>query len=260
MASSQYEITIKEYSSIPLFIELIRKFNVKSVSLTQKLSYINNIKVAEELLKAIPDLHITLTFSIMVNYSSDTCDIETKLLKFLWDGYDIGIKDFLIVTGVPRKLYTSVQALQFLKFQNLPPVNLYCAFNPYLTNYLGKEEVERLRYKFGTKILKGLYFQIGEDTNKLINGIKIAKTLTNNIYGSFLIPSRSILNQLKFKPWHGVKFSESYISNLNNAITVTKKIRSIYLNNNVKPLIELIPFNEITLNNYYKTFPRAELP
>lgn len=254
LSDLQFELTVKEYSSIPQYIQLLKKYGIKKIAITQKYKIVNSIAVAKLLKESISDLDIMLNFSITYSYSHDSTEIENRLLKFIGNANELNILKFLIVSGAHRKLYSSIDAFNFLKFKDTGLNQFFCAYNPYLSNYLLDEEDERLRYKIASHKISGIYYQLGNDLIKLKRGIKVSKQIGKNkvFFGSVLFPNTFILNKLKENPWFGVKYSDSYLKNLNSSLEDTKKIFELYNENNIKPLIQVIPFNDLNLFSFSK--------
>lgn len=252
----QFEITVKEYSKIKEIGMILKKYNIKKICITQKFKYMNNIEVSRQLLEIIPELEITLNFSICENYHDDYSLIENDFLKFMDEANILGIKRFLIISGVPRKLYTTLDLLKFLKFRDLKDNQIFCAYNPFLTNYLGDDEEEKLRYKEASKIISGIYYQLGDDIYKLRSGIKLSKHIMKGkkFYGSILVPNTFILNNLKYKPWYGVKYSDEFLNNITYSNKKTIELLKIYKENDIEPLVDIIPFSPQNLYLTKKLF------
>lgn len=235
----RYEITIKQYSDIDLIIKTLKAKNIKKISLTQKGTIINNIEVARLLKEKIPDLDISITFSIIHNYSKNNQEIKQRFLTLLEQAKKIKINKILLVSGSPRKLYSSTELLSDIKFIDTSSLKIYCAFNPFLTGPQGEDEYKRLMHKISTKKVSGIYIQLGDDLEKLRKGLNFlaVKAKELEINGSILIPNQSMLNKLKFRPWNGVRYSQKYINNLKFAQEKTKELQKIYKSRKIELLI-----------------------
>lgn len=235
----RYEITAKQYSDIEFLIETLIKKKIKKIALTQKNTIINNVEVARQLRERIPDLDISITFSIINNYAKNTEEIKLKFLKLLEEAKKINVDKILIVSGSPRKLYSSTELLSDLKYIDTSPTKIYCVFNPFLTGPQGEDEYKRLMHKISTKKVFGIYIQLGDDLMKLKTGLRFLKAKAKGIEinGSILIPNQAMLNKLKFRPWNGVKFSQKYLNSLDFANKKTKEIERIYKSEKIGLLV-----------------------
>lgn len=58
------------------------------------------------------------------------------------------------------------------------------------------------------------------------------------VYGSVLVPSKKQLAAMKFRPWGGVFLSNEYLSSVEAADAITRRLVGVYADQGVLPLVE----------------------
>ncbi|KAI3428171.1 hypothetical protein D9Q98_006552 [Chlorella vulgaris] len=58
------------------------------------------------------------------------------------------------------------------------------------------------------------------------------------VYGSVLVPSKKQLAAMKFRPWGGVFLSDEYLSSVEAADAITRRLVGVYADQGVLPLVE----------------------
>ncbi|KAL4858481.1 hypothetical protein ACK3TF_001456 [Chlorella vulgaris] len=58
------------------------------------------------------------------------------------------------------------------------------------------------------------------------------------VYGSVLVPSKKQLAAMRFRPWGGVFLSDAYLSSVEAADAITRRLVSVYADHGVLPLVE----------------------
>lgn len=242
----RFELNIKTFENIEKIAQLLLKYNIKKVSITNKESSIPSLIILKKLKEIIPDLDILLIYSISVNFEKND-SIESmgkKFNNFINEARVNGVIDFLIVSGNPKKIISTIEVLNYFRSNNFEQ-KFSVAFNPFLNNYLGDDERSRIQLKLGTGKVNGIYFQIGENILKLREGYNFLNSKTENkIYGSVILPNLKVLNGFKYRKWKGVELSEKFLNDLNYAKKSTKEIIDFYRKNDVDLYIILQPFTE----------------
>ena len=195
-------------------------------------------------------LEIVLHYS-MKYQASDRSTIEKCAMDFKKLGAARDASGILVVTGSKPRKNDSLKLLEELgkgKGGRGPPpkravVPLHVAFNPFLEDPTERDrEYERLRSKLRTGLCKGIWLQIGSDTNLLVEGLEYIRSLEGGanvaVYGGLFLPSKQLLAQQKFRPWAGVKLSQAYLNDLGTAMDITRRILAIFSAHGVVPLFE----------------------
>ncbi|KAM3567453.1 hypothetical protein VYU27_010401, partial [Nannochloropsis oceanica] len=107
--------------------------------------------------------------------------------------------------------------------------------------------------KIATGLVSSVWLQLGSDTAALRKGLDFVRIETEGrsppirVIGSVVIPSRKFLAMMKFRPWSGVRLSETYLSSVEEANKATKAILNVYKAYGVEPIVESAVKNEADL-------------
>lgn len=221
-----YEITIKNILDVEKVANKIQEKGIKSISLTNKVKDIDNLFVVKNLIKLLKgQVKIQTVYSIRVN--------GTKSKNYaiqVWDDYlrrsiSHNHKNILVVSGVPKmKNFSSVDALNYaVKYKEFG-LNLSVAFNPFEEDF--ETEVEHLKNKVSTGMVSGIFFQLGDNYLLLKKGLAFCKKNFPDIprFVSVLYPTDQLLHILKIRPWRGVKFSNTFLSDPTKAAKINDQI------------------------------------
>lgn len=235
----RYEITAQSELEIPAIVTILRQNQITKINLTHKATEISNYDAALLLRNSIPELDITLHCSMKYH-------TQESLKLFIDKCRNADLHKILLVSGSPKPNYDSIQALNDIEL--FPELEIYCAYNPYLNDDRHLSEDLRLREKLNFTIVKGIYLQIGIDTNRLAQAAYRLKTDFPNcpLFGSLLIPTPTILKRFKLNPIKDIILSAQYLTDLEFASQKTREILTIYQENQITPLIENIPFTDLS--------------
>ena len=137
-------------------------------------------------------------------------------------------------------------------------ITLGCAFNPHIGGTLDpdhdgprsrEEEFQRLRAKLDTGVVSHIWLQFGADTASLEDRLtRLQEELHARdqghvrIIGSVFIPTKAWLNKMRFRCWSGCflgpKDDGEYLSSLEGATEVTRRIMQIYRRFGVEAIVE----------------------
>jgi hypothetical protein len=193
----------------------------------------------------LPNLDIITTIS--TKYYSELSQINLLFEEAI----DKGIDKLLIVSGATKGPIDSVQV--FNNTQS-PIIELYCVFNPFLEREALFEEKLRLKQKLVNQLIKGVFIQIGTNTQKMKFGVEYIRELSPKmpISASLLFPDEEFLERMKRKPWKDVFFEEEYLNNIHYAKEKTKEISSFCFTVGISHLIQLLPFNEKNIESFLR--------
>lgn len=262
----RFEIGLKKEVELVEIKKLIDRYNLIKVNLIDKPNQVDNLWVARKLLAHKKDLDITLHFSINNRYEGNPLFTFQSLQEFIYLAAQEGINKYLVVSGNPKRQLETIKAFEFYATDIFKRQDIYtnykhqdmffCAYNPSLKNGDLVSENQRLREKIQTKVVTGVYLQISSELENLERGVSFIKSIDTKIVimGSVLIPSISILQSMRFRPWHGVSLSEDYFSDILIAQKYTQSILNFYKLNNIETVLTINPFNQDNLDYFNKTY------
>jgi len=228
--------------------------NYQSFNLPNKQRNENLLPYAETILGVIPNADICIHYSLK-NNKFRTLD---QSLEHLQDTIDLaskaGIQEVLLVSGSgDKRNINSVTCLQQLaKNQYECPLRLSVAFNPYLQDEDEKnEEVARLKMKLESTLVSGsVYLQFGSELAPLEASLNMlySEILPSfpsvTLFGSIFLPSKQLLNRMRFRPWKGLYLSPEFLSSVEYAEETVKQILELYKRFGVSVIVETAVQNE----------------
>jgi len=223
-----FEINIKDENDLDIWVDKIRHFSNAAFSITNKTNKIDRLRFVEKLQKKLGrNLGINLVYSIRVN------GVRSRNMAIqLWDSFLVkaihhNLKKILIVSGVPKyKHFTSLDALSFaVKYREFG-ISLGVAFNPFLAS---DEEYKLLRQKVNTGMVSSIYFQLGDNYLLLKKGLSFCNKHFPKIpkFVSILHSPSKLYSSVQRQSWHGVFFSQKFLSNPESAIAINEKLLTI---------------------------------
>ena len=167
-------------------------------------------------------------------------------------------KRVLLVTGSQPRAQDAAAVLESMGSspatrKHAPPsVAIHVAFNPYHpTADMRASELDRLRRKLRSGLVRGVWLQIGSDVSLLVAGLEALRALMNEgraagwgiaddveLYGGVFLPSKLLIAQQKFRPWKGVYLSPTYLSSVESARAITVDTLRVFRSYGVVPLVE----------------------
>ena len=250
------EISFKSYSELRSILSFYQKNNFYKINIPCKNSLkkdflLNSIKISKD---EFPNIDIIPHFSILHEFRRNRINTQDSFIKFIRVVKYLGCKEVLLVSGSQkRSTLDSLSTLSFLKdnpLLNSEDIAIGVAFNPYLPNFLFKEEIIRVGKKLESGLVSSIWIQFGTDYKLLKSRIKIlnniiyssmqnkSEELNIKLFGSILIPSKQFLARFKYRPWKGVYCSSEFLDSTDFANNVVKKILIAYKENNIFPIIE----------------------
>ncbi len=87
-----------------------------------------------------------------------------------------------------------------------------------------------------------MYLQFGSDVGILSDSLNYLNSAIDpskvKVYGSVFLPSKQLLNRMKFRPWKGLLLSEQFLNSVDDAENIVKQMLVLYKEHNVTPIIE----------------------
>ena len=187
--------------------------NYQSFNLPNKVRNENLIPYADKIIKSIPSADVSIHYSLKNNKFKMLSESVNHFKAMLSESEACGVHEVLLVSGSgEKKLINAVTCLQELQRQEYKTnIRLAVAYNPYF--FTDEEmiiEQERLRQKLDTGLISTVYFQFGSElallhksSDYLVNTIIPQYSHKVNVIGSIFLPSKQLLNRMKFRPWKG---------------------------------------------------------
>lgn len=227
--------------------------NYQSFNLPNKQRNENLIPLAEQILEAIPSADISIHYSLKNNRFKTL----TQSLEHFQDTIDraanAGVREVLVVSGSgDKRVINSATALQQLaRNQYECPLRLGVAFNPYLQDEDEmSKELQRLQEKLESKLVSTVYLQFGSEVVPLEASLKVLcseilpKYPSVNVIGSVFLPSKQLLNRMRFRPWKGLYLSPEFLGSVEAAEETVKQILELYKQFGVEVIVETSVSNE----------------
>ena len=210
-----YELSINTTKFSHKLINILNTTIYNKISITNKTNNIPIIEIINKIQKINPKLEIIPYYSLKYNQKSTLTQTTKELLKQLQEFKKLNIKEILLISGVPKPKYDSIEVLKTLKslYESNTLPNIAIAYNPFLTELDFKDENARIIKKLKTGIINSVYLQIGIDVNIIKQAVLYLRELQPNlnIYLSLINPTPSRLSKLKYRPWKGVYLSQKYL-------------------------------------------------
>jgi len=223
-----YELTINTLEFSPKLESKLKSNNYTTISVTNKKPQTPSIEIITKIQELNPKLQIIPYYSLKYHQKNNLIDTTREFVKYLQTLYQIGIKEILLVSGVPKPKYDSLLILKNLKdlgiSDQIPKIAI--AYNPFLSSMDLELENIRIQEKIQTGLISSIYFQIGIDIDIIQAAVHKLRNLQENlkIYLSLINPSISRLSQLRYRPWKGVYLPEQYLSSTKNANIINQSI------------------------------------
>jgi hypothetical protein len=258
------EYTHKDQRSLAGLLKMVEKRGFLKVSLTNKFKDDDHLGILNKIRELDKTLQFVSTYSFKVRYCGEFQKTFWDCLEYLQKCMVAGVEEVLLVSGNPKRKLDTVEFLTRLyevnrniikgdnleqkevgEFQeslstglefglagdlnSLKLPKLGVAFNPFLEGKDWLVEETRLRQKLETGLVSTVYFQLGDDLKKLGEGLELVSGFRKErkcqqIVVSVLNPSKQILENLKFRPWHGVRYSTEFLSSVEKAKEVNDRI------------------------------------
>jgi hypothetical protein len=226
-----YELSIYSTDFNKKLISLLSNNSINKISITNK-KYNTSIESIIQKIQTInPRLEIVPYYSLKYHQQSSLQDTALTFIQQLKLYQDLGVKEVLLISGVPKPKYDTRQVLEILSktYQSEQLPKLAVAYNPFLTGLDLEIENNTIETKIQSVIISSVYLQIGIDLTKIIESVQYLRQLQPNldIYLSLMNPTPTRLAQFNYRPWKGVYLSKEYLQSVNNAIQINESIYNL---------------------------------
>ena len=245
------ELFVKDAASLVASSRLLYSCGARGVNLPNKqsaaktrispaaaLRSLAGVLSAEELSALCP--HYSVKFNSEGRDRTATC---AKFEEYLALAGELNVGECLLVSGSGPRAFDSLALLEALGGAASKRPAIGVAFNPFLTDQMS--ERSRLRRKLATGHVSSVWLQLGSDVAQLDDALAFLGELKRErelpqlrLYGSVFLPTRQLLAQMKFRPWSGVFLSDEFLSSVDAATAITRRVLSSYAAHGVEPLLE----------------------
>lgn len=196
-----------------------KKYNTPIVDIIKKIKNIN------------PKLDITPYYSLKYHQGDSLHTTALDFISYLKIYTKLGIKETLLISGVSKSKYNTVQVLDISKtiYKSDQYPKIAVAYNPFLTGVNLKIENDYIQSKIQSGIISSIYLQIGIDLKVIQESIQYLRQLQPNlnVYISLINPTPTRLAQFNYRPWKGVYLPQEYLKSSNTAIAINKSIYNV---------------------------------
>ncbi len=249
------EINAKYPKDIDNLLPLIIKNGIREVHFVDRIKQLDNILLANEVIKYDSKVDVVLNFSVQNHYHSKSEVLVQNFLEYMQTSSIAGFNKFLIISGTNKRSLRSYDLLNGLSKLNLSKYKpeFFCAYNPYYSDLYLEKENQKLVAKLQTGLISRIYLPIGTNLESLRSGYKFIRQQDKHvqIYGCLMIPNTMLLKRLKRKRDKDLFLTKEYINNLSAALDFTTRLYEVYKEFEINPLIEVSPLTYDNLNSAF---------
>jgi len=234
MSNIIYELSIYSTDFSDKLITQLSSPKLNTISITNKKFNTPIIEIIKNIKDINPNLEIIPYYSLKYHQKKSLQDTTKALIKQLETYQNLNIKEILIISGIPKPKFNTIDILNTLaklyKTNQYPQIAI--AYNPFLTGLELEIENQALQKKIQSGIVSSVYMQIGIDIETIKQSIQYLKQIQPqlNIYISLMNPSSTRLAQFRYRPWKGVYLPEEYVKSSNNAYNINQSITKLAKN------------------------------
>lgn len=241
----RFDLTIRADSDIPAFAELLGKFGLRDVNITDTDRSRDQLVDAIRLRERMPEADIVLHVAVKHHVQASADATSSSLQKFFDRAAKEGIRKILLVSGYPRERYHVLDGLQLLQSMGNRFEETVCVYNPFFDPARLREEHERLERKLSYPFVTGICMQMGVDRHKLKKGIETIRSFRPDarILCSVAMPDAKTRKHLSEHPLYGVFLPQSFLQNDEIAAEATADILRLFRDEHVSPVVYMTELN-----------------
>lgn len=241
------ELFFKTAGQLTSLLSFLKPLPYQSFNLPNKISNENLIPYAMQILETIPEADVCIHYSLKNNKFRTVEESASHFRATVERAAGAGVREVLLVSGSgAKRTANSVSCLQYLaQTQYECPVRLGVAFNPYLTDEGEREdEMRRLKAKLESSLVSTVYLQFGSELVPLEASLKDLRSEVLSQYpavtvvGSVFLPTKQLLNRMRFRPWKGLYLSPEFLGSVEFAEPTVRSILELYERYNVRVIVE----------------------
>lgn len=226
-----HELTIYDSNFSNKLIDKIANLKTNKIAITNKKFNTPIFEIIQKIQSTNSKLEIIPYYSLKYHQKDSLESASQEFIHQLRLLSRLGIKNTLLISGVPRPKYDSVQILEYLKktytTNRLPKIAI--AYNPFLRDGELDIENDRIKNKLKTSLVSEVYLQIGIESESIRNAVNYLRSLQPDvkIYLSLMNPIASRLAQFRYRPWKGVYLPQEYLTSAEQANKINQSIYEI---------------------------------
>lgn len=240
------ELFFKNAGDLGQQVRFLQRQGITRMNLPNKKSEDDLLEAVKVIREACPQVHLCVHYSLKYNYLRNIQEGHQRFLRFCRALQEELPRScvLLVSGGGKKKRLDTVACLEMTDRGAFPSgLGVYVAFNPYLGGLEQEQERARLARKLASKLVRGVYLQMGTDVDQLQAGIAFLRQAQPvgtkvEVLGSVFLPTPRLLAQMRYRPWSGVFLSEEYLSSVEAAGKITQHLLDIYSSQGVTPLVE----------------------
>lgn len=222
-----YEIVLKSQEFEPKLQSQLINLETATISLPNKSKDISIFNTINQIQSINPKLTIIPYYSLKFHQVKTLDKTAKEFLSLLEQLASLHIPEILLISGVPKSKYTTLDILSFIQPQyqdNYPRIAI--AYNPFLSGEELEKENQLLQDKIKTGLITSVYLQIGIDSDAIQQAVEYIRLLQSNtnIYISLMNSSPIRLAQFKYRPWKGVLLSQEYLESSQKAQEINQDL------------------------------------
>jgi hypothetical protein len=226
-----YELSIYSEDFNKKLTSLLSNNSIHKISITNK-KYNTTIEyIIQKIQNINSKLEIIPYYSLKYHQQSSLQDTALTFIQQLKLYQDLGVKEVLLISGIPKPKYDTRQVLEILSknYQSEQLPQLAVAYNPFLTGLDLEIENNVIENKIKSGIISSIYLQIGIDLNIIRESVQYLRQLQPNlnIYLSLMNPTPTRLAQFQYRPWKGVYLPQKYLQSASSAIKINESIYNL---------------------------------
>jgi hypothetical protein len=197
------------------------------ISLPDKSKSVSILDTIHQIQAINPKLTIIPYYSLRFHQAKTLDETAQEFLSLLEQLIPLHIPKILLISGVPKSKYTTLDVLSFIQthYQDTYP-RIAIAYNPFLSGEELEQENNLLMNKIKTGLISSVYLQIGIDIPTIQKAVAFIQSLQADItiYISLMNPTPLRLAQFKYRPWKGVMVSQEYLASSQRAQEINQSL------------------------------------
>lgn len=223
-----HDLTIYNINFSNKLIDKIANLKANKLAITNKKFNTPIFEIIKKIQEINPNLEIIPYYSLKYHQKDSLQHSAQELKNHLEIFSQLGIKSILLISGIPKPKYDSIQILEYLKdiYSKNESPKISVAYNPFLRGIDLELENNRIKNKLETALISSVYLQIGIDTVSIQKAVDYLRVIQPDvkIYLSLMNPTPARLAQFRYRPWKGVYLAQEYISSAEKANQINQSI------------------------------------
>ena len=244
------EIVAYNINQVQNQIQFGNSLGIRNFNFVNKSKTLNIDELFENLNHFDSGNQFNFTFSLQHNYyNGNVAQITKKIQEIILKNNALtstqkSKANLLVVTGSRKQRLSTINCLDWISKiepNTIKDINVAVAYNPNINVSKLQQENQNLTQKLKYQFVKTVYIQIATNQNVIEAGINFIKSLKPGVEViiCIVIPSKTFLNNFKFRPWSGVNFENGYLDSLTEAENQTLDIIQFCIQQKIKIVLTL---------------------